>query len=393
MDLRHLLEQKKVPELRKIARTLEVAGRSRMKKPDFIDALLACEGIASAIEQPNEPAEPVALPEPNEEPKHQNRWLEWGRWWIWEFPGFRAIWEHVRPPEKKAPTIMIWLAGLYTALFGITSGIYENRADRIELRARTVISQMSSEDARPIACGQIAAIQRMPIPIKPEFKKPWKVIQSLYDTGRYQPGVELLRDTVVTWKKKLRGANLRNADLQGADLEYADLQGADLEYADLQGADLTVTELKGAKLFGAKLQGAYLGIANLQGAFLKRAKLQGADVWETDLRGANLTEADLRGANLTEADLQGADLKYADLQGADLEYADLQGADLKYADLQGADLFDVDLTNCVNLTISQLQDVCIYQSTKLPHYLWDQEHEREILANLILIDHYWVDRD
>ncbi|MDJ0835050.1 MAG: Rho termination factor N-terminal domain-containing protein [Acidobacteriota bacterium] len=48
MDVRPILEQKKVPELRKLARDLEVVDRPRMKKPDLVDSLLACEGIAAA---------------------------------------------------------------------------------------------------------------------------------------------------------------------------------------------------------------------------------------------------------------------------------------------------------------------------------------------------------
>ncbi|MDJ0836490.1 MAG: pentapeptide repeat-containing protein [Acidobacteriota bacterium] len=316
MDLRPILEQKKVDELRKLAGDFEIVGRSRMRKKPLIDSLLARE-----------------------------------------FSGVRAIWEHVWPPEKKAPTFMVWLFGFYTAVFGLTSGIYENRADRIELRARTIIGQMGNDDARRVACGQIHAVQNMPILVKPEFRNPWSVVQSLFGDNRdtrYGPGVELLRDTVVAWKKKLQGADLRKADLQRADLGGADLQGADLYGADLQGADL------------------------------RRADLQRAYLTKVDLQRASLHLADLQGADLYGADLQRARLLRADLQGADLRKADLRRANLTEANLQRANLAEANLTNSENLTMSQLQDACIYQSTKLPHYLWDEEHERAILADLIL---------
>lgn len=147
---------------------------------------------------------------------------------------------------------------------------------------------------------------------------------------------------------RLRGADLRWAQMQGVLLDEADVSGANLQGAQLHGASLWSTRLDGANLSDAQLQDARLGHARLTGAAMQRAQLQGvvlagamldhADLSDAQLQAAVLTEANLQGANLTGASLQGADLSGAKLDGARLERAQLQGAILTGASLQGTDL-------------------------------------------------------
>ena len=55
---------------------------------------------------------------------------------------------------------------------------------------------------------------------------------------------------------KLRGADLRKANLRSVDLRGADLSRADLRETMLQGANLMRADLRGAKLHGAYLSRA-----------------------------------------------------------------------------------------------------------------------------------------
>ena len=56
-------------------------------------------------------------------------------WLFWDFSGLRAIWERIRPPydlsthRRRPATFMLWVIGIYSALFGIASQRYENRID------------------------------------------------------------------------------------------------------------------------------------------------------------------------------------------------------------------------------------------------------------------------
>jgi uncharacterized protein YjbI with pentapeptide repeats len=152
---------------------------------------------------------------------------------------------------------------------------------------------------------------------------------------------------------RLRGADLRWAQMQGILLDEADAARANLQGAQLQGASLWSTRLVEADLSDAQLQDARLGSADLGSARLQRARLQGAvlsgarlvnaDLAGAQLQAARLDHADLRGADLTGAALQGADLSHARLDGATLKHALLHGAALGGATLEGVDLAAVDL--------------------------------------------------
>jgi uncharacterized protein YjbI with pentapeptide repeats len=135
---------------------------------------------------------------------------------------------------------------------------------------------------------------------------------------------------------QLRGANLTNAQLQGADFTNAELQGAALSDAGLQAGALSDAQLQGARLWNAQLRGAYLTGAQLQWADLSGAELQAAHICCAQLQGARLPNAQLQGADLSGAQLQGAYLWGAQLQEARLEGAWLHATDMyRVASLDG----------------------------------------------------------
>jgi uncharacterized protein YjbI with pentapeptide repeats len=139
------------------------------------------------------------------------------------------------------------------------------------------------------------------------------------------------RNTAITQRIDLTGADLSGAILTGAELSHADLRSTDLSGADLAGVNLAHANLAETKLVGANLSPLFRRITSsdpdadleLTPSQLKRAKIRSASggirifflavsvtitnyLIRTDLRGADLTGADLTGADLTGADLTGA---------------------------------------------------------------------------------------
>lgn len=177
-------------------------------------------------------------------------------WLIYDFSGIRVIWSKILPPKEKTgrtpSTFLLWVIGIYVALYGITSQRYENRIDIIENRANAIFAQLST-DTYKNALSRISIVQNMPCPKKPYILKPRTVFSSLLGSeGRYDIMVELLKETIEDWKDKLGGVNLNGAQLQeakfwGANLTAADLRGANLEWADLELANLTGADLQGSK--------------------------------------------------------------------------------------------------------------------------------------------------
>ena len=234
-------------------------------------------------------------------------WVEIIRAVFWEFSGVRVISEKIVPPppndtRRPAPTFLLWVVGIYVALFGLASSRYENAADRVELRANAVVALLASSHGREGAFPQVGKAQREGVPLQPEFAHPSTTISSLWSKYRpYEKTVTLLRDATTSTLPK------KNASIQKP-MIHIDLSGANLSGGDLSLANLDAAVLRGTDLSGADLSGADLSFANLTSA---------------DLSDANLFDADLSDTNLTSADLSRAILISADLSGADLSWANL----------------------------------------------------------------------
>ncbi len=261
---------------------------------------------------------------------------------ILSFSGARAVWERFIPPKKAgkrpAATLTLWLVGVYTAVYGIAVTRYENMADRIEIRANSVISLMANEKLRPIATGQIAEVQAMETPVKPEYMSPATVWCSFIrgENEPYKLTKEQLRSAVEACKGDLKNCRLVGAELNGFDLTNADLTGADLTDANLTDADLIGADLTGADLANADLTDADLTGANLAGAKLEGATLRGSILKNSKLRNANLI-----GAFLIEAELTHANFKSARLFRAHFENTHLEGVNFTEADLSNAVFQDI----------------------------------------------------
>jgi len=174
---------------------------------------------------------------------------------------------------------------------------------------------------------------------------------------------------------KLRGADLRGAELGAAVFRDVDLRGAVLRNAvagamtthgaSFAGSDLTDINFRCADLFDADFSKAKLAGASLNGANLTSTRgLDTVDLDEVDMRlalyaaatpfpagfdprkrGAVLVgpKADLSGMVLYNRDLQDLKLEDANLTDMDLRGSDLSGADLTSADLRGSDLTGAEL--------------------------------------------------
>jgi uncharacterized protein YjbI with pentapeptide repeats len=90
-----------------------------------------------------------------------------------------------------------------------------------------------------------------------------------------------------------------------------------------------------------------------------------------------LPPLDLHGAFLRKADLSETNLSRANCAGTDFTDANLRGSDLADADLRGAVLRGADLRDTKNLTVEQLADAIIDDSTLLPSYLSHEDLLRQ----------------
>ena len=212
-------------------------------------------------------------------------------WIIWDFSTLRFFWEKIRPPiedskkRRRPSTILIWIAGIivtYIALFVLVSQRYENRLLIIENRANSILTQLLVPEAniRKNALSRISNVQNMTRPYEPALFEPvsiYRSVQKFADT-RYDDIVELLKQTVESWKDHLDSVNLNEAILQNAKLHQAKLSKANLTGSELSGINLVNADLRDAVLSNANLTDANLRGADLSGARIDGAIFQGADL-------------------------------------------------------------------------------------------------------------------
>ena len=160
------------------------------------------------------------------------------------------------------------------------------------------------------------------------------------------------------WSFKLRGVNLRKANLMDACLRGIDLGRSDLSSADLRLADLWKANLSEATAEHARLNGANLSEANLYGANLEGAIMRFATLRRASLSSARLFHSKLCGADLRHAQFDRANLSFADLRLCNLEDANLNRADLHQADMSDANLTHAGLTKS-DLSLAKMGGACL----------------------------------
>lgn len=226
--------------------------------------------------------------------------------------------------------VFFWIWGAYLALYSLAVQKFRSYKDDIVDQANTLLMQLN-DTKRLQPLSQVAYVQHLPCPPKPEFENPISLWQCLTfrvpqvdDWPKMPPEVHH-PETVQRLKRAVEARKNYLSVNEGTE-EEPKYRGASLVGARLEGTDLSKASLERANLEAAHLQGAKLPGAHLQGAFLFEAHLEGAKLWGAHLQGADLRKAHLEGAKLRWANLQGAKLWWANLEGADLTGAHLQGA-------------------------------------------------------------------
>jgi len=314
-------------------------------------------------------------------------------WMLIDFSGLRLIWDKIFPQIDKKPSIgrpasfMIWVVGVYIALFGIASQRYEKRIDVIENRAGAILAQLSINIE---SISRIPSVQRMLCPYKPELLKPHSVFLSFFK--KYIPhGIAvLLKEAIEDKKKSLESVSLYKVNLDGANLQYGNFRSANLQQANFKKAKLRGANLNKADLRGADFEGAVLILSDLSDSSWDKhheiIKVEQKDILSSkdfqkkfknkrmffepvpyliNFKDSILMKANFQRANLSSADFSGADLRGSNMMGAYFNYTLFH-----HANLQEANLLDT------NINIEQLLQAKTIYNAKIEPSLIDEIRKR-----------------
>ncbi len=338
-------------------------------------------------------------------------WSHFINFILW-YSGYVAVWSKVNTspdfikrhaPKKiqniknekiSPPTFVLWIFGLYTAIFGIASGRYESRLDTIENLTTATITQLANDKARPHSFFMIGQTQRMSIYPKPDYLKLWNTISSMfarigekqlfydykiskwksfYSPGRVsdeKPCSEWAKEdyvcfSCVDWKKVYEENNLEFANidiLKDIVLAYKDstlesynttrdviVSGYGLahegKYGDLYVGGKGKTWLNNNSTGYLVQKNAkdtwYIGgliDAELTGTHFEGSNFSNSHLEMTNFENAFLYAASFSGAFLAETNFLNAKLFATDFSHSHIRGAFFFGADLRETSFQSADV-------------------------------------------------------
>lgn len=220
---------------------------------------------------------------------------------VYRYSGAQHIWEMAIAKDGKSPTFVLWLIGIYVALFGLASNRYESRIDIIENRANSVISQLSNAGSRKQALSLIPLVQNLNTYKQPDLFSPIDTILSLGEAKQlYGENVELLKELVVLYKSELQGVDFYYEvyeDFYTRSEEEVNGSPVILSNANLFMADFSSTKDGGnSVLTGADFRNADLGMADFSNASVTNANFRGASLLEANFSHANIEGSDFTGA-------------------------------------------------------------------------------------------------
>jgi uncharacterized protein YjbI with pentapeptide repeats len=189
--------------------------------------------------------------------------------------------------EKQYPTGVIWIIGIWSAVYGITFQLYENSRQKIENRATIIISRHTYEI--------LGKVQNMTQNKEPNWINPFrgffreKNSDVIYDLKTFVAQEKLGLDGA-----QLNGAILDSLDFNGARMDSVKLFNSNISYsnffrAEMRWSDLRFTNVNNANSVEADLRGTRLPWEKVSIEKLKGSKLASDTINGLAFVGHNLT--------------------------------------------------------------------------------------------------------
>jgi hypothetical protein len=111
---------------------------------------------------------------------------------------------HRRAGDEGLPTGVLWLLGVYSAVYGLASQRYDGRVADIESRSTAVFSKISTRGDTGTRAFALVPLQHMRCPVKPVFWPPNHTpLQSILADTLLESNVVEWGQTVELWKDSL----------------------------------------------------------------------------------------------------------------------------------------------------------------------------------------------
>lgn len=147
-------------------------------------------------------------------------------WFLYNYFGIRFIVEEkIYPPrdestgKRKPSSFMIWLFGVYIAIFGFAYQKYEREAQILENRYTALLSQLGNGNT-PTVLSAMLTLKSVKIPIKPIITSPSSVYSSLVRSDNYSELDYKINQTINLWSNKLNDALFMDVSMDSINIEH-----------------------------------------------------------------------------------------------------------------------------------------------------------------------------
>jgi uncharacterized protein YjbI with pentapeptide repeats len=253
----------------------------------------------------------------------------------WEIIPIHYISSLINPDKydnKKPSTISIWLIGIYTAIYGLSSQSYESAISRTKNR----IENISNIKEQQIRLNLISEIQNAKMPIEPKYHRVLNTTLGFF--GKREKNHEILQFTKLVLIKEcdsIVGVKIKDIDFGGIDFKKSILKKAYFKNSKFINCSFTNCSFDDCQFYQS----------DLSGVWVTDCKMVGINFWGSRLKlyqaiSNNLTMADFRNSTLDSSYF-----KLCNLDSANFAYSHIKTCDFSQSNILNVTSFynaDVD---------------------------------------------------
>lgn len=225
--------------------------------------------------------------------------------------------------NPKPSTFLIWIIGIYTAIYSLTHQNYENQKNILENRITFALSMTSKEFKFPI----LSHLQKTEIPLKPRYFKIGSTIRSF--SGKkdlYQRGITDIKLILLNLSDSLFNANLDSIDLRSIRVKDAKILNSTFIGSKLSGITIHCSLFENNQCLYSNIDNALFVYNSMRETRFLYSNLINVEFSNCDLKKTDFRGADLRGARFANCQMDSTNFAFADLRGINFTSSNFENA-------------------------------------------------------------------
>lgn len=298
-------------------------------------------------------------------------------WWFCHLVGLRWMWEKINPPStettvalhyRKPSSFLIWILGIYFAIFGFASARYERSINDLTLRITVFLNELNANAAK-YALETAGDLLNYKVPLEPSlgnYSDVLSPILSLFISDIHEPSRGLVQSIILAYKEKMPGCNLERLDMKGLRQFSVNLQGSHMKKSTWYGDNLVRSDFSGSFLSNVDLNFLIIGNVNFGKSTIVDLKAVGMDkpFDPKKVFGEGIPCGNTSSVIIDQCNFTGAKIHYDFLHNAQIGASNFSSAEFKFAKIINSSFFNCTFEN-TTFDNCALVNCCFYNCSNL----------------------------